>query len=65
VRRFPFNLVRIPASKDAAQVERMAASNRTLYDCIRGSSGVFYPVSAFPMSSEDWKDHFGMAILKI
>src|SRR5262249_18454484 len=57
---FPFNLVRIPASKDAAQVERMVASNRMLYDRIRGIGGVLYPVSAFPMSSEDWKDHFGM-----
>src|SRR5215470_18537895 len=57
---FPFNLVRIPASKDAAQVERMVDSNRVLYDRIRGTGGVLYPVSAFPMSSEDWKDHFGM-----
>ena len=35
----------------------MVASNRMLYDRIRG---MLYPVSAFPMSSEDWKDHFGM-----
>lgn len=56
---FPFNLIRIPASKDAAEVERMIARNRALYDRIRRAGGVLYPVSAFPMSGDDWKEHFG------
>jgi len=56
---FPFNLVRIPESNDVAKVEQMVAKNRALYDRIRGTGGVQYPVGAFPMSSDEWKDHFG------
>jgi cytokinin dehydrogenase len=56
---FPFNLVRIPATNEAAMAEQMLAGNRALYDRIRGAGGVLYPVSAFPMSSDDWREHFG------
>ena len=56
---FPFNLVRMPESNDAAKAEEMVANNRVLYERIRSAGGVLYPVSAFPMSSGDWKDHFG------
>jgi FAD/FMN-containing dehydrogenase len=38
---------------------RMVAQNRALYDRIRRAGGVLYPVSAFSMSPDDWKDHFG------
>ena len=56
---FVFNLIRIPASNDAAAAERMVAENRTLYDRIREAGGVQYPVSAFAMSPFDWEVHFG------
>jgi len=56
---FPFNLIRIPASDDRAEAERMVADNRALYERIRGAGGVKYPVSALPMSPADWKQHFG------
>jgi cytokinin dehydrogenase len=56
---FPFNLIRIPASNDVAEMEQMVAQNRALYDRIRDAGGVQYPVGAFPMSRDDWKDHFG------
>jgi FAD/FMN-containing dehydrogenase len=56
---FPFNIIRIPTSNDAATVEPMVAQNRLLYDLIRQAGGVQYPVGAFPMSVNDWKDHFG------
>ncbi|MCK1514684.1 FAD-binding protein [Bradyrhizobium sp. 190] len=56
---FVFNLIRIPASNDAATAERMAAENRTLYDRIREAGGVQYPVGAFAMSPFDWEIHFG------
>lgn len=56
---FPFNLIRIPASADRANAERLTARNRELYDRIRGAGGVLYPVSALAMSSEDWTSHFG------
>jgi cytokinin dehydrogenase len=56
---FVFNLIRIPASNDAAAAERMVAENRTLFDRIREAGGVQYPVSAFAMSPFDWEIHFG------
>jgi cytokinin dehydrogenase len=55
---FVFNLIRIPASNDAATAARMVAENRALYDRIRAAGGVQYPVGAFAMSSDDWKSHF-------
>ncbi|WP_246175431.1 FAD-binding protein [Bradyrhizobium paxllaeri] len=56
---FPFNIIRMPASDDAAAAERMVEQNRALYDRIRSAGGVQYPVGAFPMSHGDWKNHFG------
>jgi cytokinin dehydrogenase len=56
---FVFNLIRIPASNDAATAERMLAENRILYDRIREAGGVQYPVGAFAMSPGDWEIHFG------
>lgn len=56
---FPFNLVRIPSSNDAKEAADMIAANRTLYEHIRNAGGLLYPVSAFPMSQADWRDHFG------
>jgi len=56
---FSFNVIRIPTSNDAAAAQRMVAQNRALHDHIRAAGGVQYPVGAFPMSSGDWKDHFG------
>jgi FAD/FMN-containing dehydrogenase len=56
---FPFNVIRIPVSNDPARVEQAVTQNRVLYDRIRDAGGVQYPVGAFPMSHDDWKDHFG------
>lgn len=56
---FPFNLIRIPAAADKANSDQQVAHNRVLYDRIRGAGGILYPVSALPMSSQDWMDHFG------
>ncbi|KRQ96974.1 FAD linked oxidase [Bradyrhizobium jicamae] len=56
---FPFNVIRMPASNDAAAAERMVTQNRALYDRIRRAGGVQYPVGAFTMSHGDWRDHFG------
>jgi len=35
--------------------------NRVLYERVRDQGGVLYPVSALPMSSDDWQRHFGPA----
>jgi hypothetical protein len=56
---FPFNLIRIPATGDAASAAQMVAQNRALYDRIRRAGGVQYPVGALPLSPDDWKEHFG------
>ena len=56
---FPFNIIRIPPSDDAATAQRMVAQNRALYVRIRDAGGVQYPVGAFPMSHSDWGSHFG------
>jgi len=56
---FPFNLVRISTSSDAKEAADMVAANRALYERIRNAGGLLYPVSAFPMSRDDWRDHFG------
>jgi len=56
---FVFNVIRIPASDDAAETARMIEQNRVLYDRIRNAGGVLYPVSALPLTVEDWKNHFG------
>lgn len=56
---FAFNIVRVPASNDAAKAQRMVSENRILYDRIRKTGGVLYAVSAFPMSHRDWKEQFG------
>ena len=59
---FPFNIIRIPTSNDAATLELMVAQNRLLYDLIRKAGGVQYPVGAFPMSVNDWQNHFGSSL---
>jgi cytokinin dehydrogenase len=55
------NVIRIPASNDRANAERMVAHNRVLYERVRDQGGVLYPVSALPMSADDWQRHFGSA----
>ena len=56
---FALNLVRIPATDDAASVARLVAQNRALHDRIREAGGVQYPVGALALSVGDWKRHFG------
>ena len=58
---YAFNLARIPATDDAGEVERLIADNRSRYERIRAAGGTLYPVSAFPMTPEDWRSHFGSA----
>lgn len=55
---FPFNIVRVP-SADPNQAEQLVNQNRLLYDRVKAAGGVLYPVSAFPLSPLDWREHFG------
>jgi cytokinin dehydrogenase len=58
---YAFNLVRIPTTDDTAEVNRLVTDNRAIYERVRAAGGTLYPVSAFPMSSDDWRLHFGAA----
>jgi FAD/FMN-containing dehydrogenase len=56
-----FNLVRIPETDSAAEAARLVDANRAAYVRVRDAGGTLYPVSAFPMSRDDWRRHFGPA----
>jgi FAD/FMN-containing dehydrogenase len=58
---YAFNFVRIPATDDAAEANRLIAANKATYGRVRAAGGTLYPVSAFPMSKDEWRDHFGSA----
>ena len=58
---YAFNLVRIPATAEPAEADRLVRANRSTYERIRAAGGTLYPVSAFAMSSDDWRRHFGSA----
>jgi hypothetical protein len=57
---FPFNIIRMPETAAADWVAQLIDRNRVLYERIRDASGFQYPVSAFAMSSADWRDHLGL-----
>jgi FAD/FMN-containing dehydrogenase len=56
---YAFNLVRIPATDAVAEADRLIKANRAIYERVRAAGGTLYPVSAFPMSADDWRRHFG------
>jgi cytokinin dehydrogenase len=56
---YAFNLVRIPATAESAEADRLVRANQSAYERIRAVGGTLYPVSALPMSSSDWRRHFG------
>lgn len=58
---YAFNLVRIPITDAAAEADRPVKANRAIYERVRAAGGTLYPVSAFPMSRDDWRRHFGSA----
>jgi len=58
---YAFNLVRIPTTDAVAEVDRLIKANRAIYERVRAAGGTLYPVSAFPMSRDDWRKHFGPA----
>ena len=38
---------------------RLVAANRAIYGRARSAGGTLYPVSAFPISRDGWRRHFG------
>lgn len=53
------SLMRTAPPTDPGAVQRMVAANRALYERARAVDGVLHPVSALPMTPEDWRAHFG------
>ena len=60
-----FNLIRIPTTGAAAEVDRLVRANRAVYERVRAAGGTLYPVSALPMSRDDWRTHFGPAFRRL
>ena len=58
---YAFNLIRIPTTDDDTEARRLVEANRAIYERVRAAGGTLHPVSAFPMSRDDWERHFGPA----
>jgi FAD/FMN-containing dehydrogenase len=58
---FAFNLIRVPPTGDLGEAHRLVEANRAAHARIRAAGGTLYPVSAFPLSPPEWRDHFGPA----
>jgi cytokinin dehydrogenase len=58
---YAFNLIRIPATEDTNERNRLIDANEATYGRVKAAGGTLYPVSAFPLSRAQWRDHFGSA----
>ena len=58
---YAFNLVRVPATDDRNEANRLVDANKAIYERVRAAGGTLYPVSAFPLVRREWRDHFGPA----
>ena len=45
---YAFNLVRVPTTDSAPEIDRLMEDNRAIYKRVRDAGGTLYPVSAFP-----------------
>jgi FAD/FMN-containing dehydrogenase len=52
---YAFNLVRIPATDDPNEGNRLVDANKATYGRVKAAGGTLYPVSAFPMSKGEWR----------
>ena len=62
---YAFNLVRFPTTDGATEATRLVRANRAIYTRVRDAGGTLYPVSAFPMSRDDWRQHFGPTFTRL
>jgi FAD/FMN-containing dehydrogenase len=58
---YAFNLVRMPATSDPSEANRLVDANKATYGRVKAAGGTLYPVSALPLSKSEWRDHFGPA----
>ncbi|MFJ9900630.1 FAD-binding protein [Streptomyces sp. NPDC091280] len=56
-----FALWRTAPPNDLAAVQQMVRANREVYERARTFGATVYPVSALPMSADDWRSHYGSA----
>ncbi len=56
---FLLAILRAVSPPNDADVRRLLADNRTLYDRARAVGGTQYPVSAIPLTPADWRAHYG------
>jgi cytokinin dehydrogenase len=56
---FLLAILRVVTSQDEADVRRLLAVNRALYDRARALGGTHYPVGAIPLTPADWRAHYG------
>ena len=59
---YAFNLVRMPATSDANEADRLVDANKAAYGRVKAAGGTLYPVSALPLSKGEWRDHFGSGL---
>lgn len=56
---FLLAILRAVNPPDDADVRRLLAANRALYDKARAVGGTHYPVGAIPLTPADWRAHYG------
>ncbi|HTQ79482.1 MAG TPA: FAD-binding protein [Thermoanaerobaculia bacterium] len=57
---FLFGLLRNAIPPTPERSAQLVAANRTLFEQARALGGYFYPVDSVPMSTADWRRHFGL-----
>jgi FAD/FMN-containing dehydrogenase len=58
---YAFNLVRMPATSDADEANRLVDASKATYGRVKAAGGTLHPVSALSLSKGEWRDHFGAA----
>jgi cytokinin dehydrogenase len=56
---FLLSILRTVFPPDPAEVERLIAANRAMYEKARALGGTQYAIGSIPMSTHDWIRHFG------
>ncbi|NIJ13754.1 FAD/FMN-containing dehydrogenase [Saccharomonospora amisosensis] len=54
-----FAILRTGAAYDPSGAWRMIELNTALYERVKVLGGTLYPASTLPMTTKDWRDHFG------
>ena len=62
---YAFNLIRLPATGDPDEADRLVDANWATYERVKAAGGTLHPVSALPLSPDAWRDHFGPAFAQL